>query len=256
METASIHLLYQTIFDTYPSVEIKEHINKLIELDTIYPYNTTFYCITNTPHQSFEYVSKNFTACTGLSRELMLEKGMDYFWSRMHPDDVQLWIKCLQDLMHFTMTELNEKQKAKMTYTWNYRIKNAKGAYITIIQNTTPLQFDSQQKPIIGLAHYTVLDCDLNMDICASAKYLNENNEYETLFYRNESNNFLLDVISKREKDIIRLLITQKSSKEIAQVLNISKHTVDTHRRNILSKLKLSSTIQLVDYFKNHRQML
>jgi len=138
-----------------------------------------------------------------------------------------------------------------MSYTWNYRIKNAKGNYITIIQNTTPLQFDEAHKPIIGLAHYTVLDTDVHMDICASAKYLNDNNEYETLYYINESSSHLLNIITNRERDIIRLLLTQKTSKEIADNLTISKHTVDTHRRNILKKLHLSSTVELTRYFKN-----
>lgn len=256
MNQDSINILYQDIFETYPSIQVKEHINKLIELDYYYPYNATFFCITNTANQSFEYISKNFNACTGLSREKMKTEGMDYFWSRFHPDDINLWIKCLQDLMHFTMTELTDEQRAKMSYTWNYRIKNLDEKYITVIQNTTPLQFDKDQKPIIGLAHYTVLDCNLHMDICATAKYLNDKNEYETLFYKNESSNHLLDLISNRERDIIRLLVTQKTSKEIANALNISKHTVDTHRRNILKKLNLSSTIELVTYFKNHQQLL
>ena len=181
---------------------------------------------------------------------------MDYFWSRFHPDDINLWIKCLQDLMQFTMNNLSDEQRLRMSYTWNYRIRNAKGKYITIIQNTTPLQFDKAQKPIVGLAHYTVLDCDAHMDICASAKFLNANNEYETLFYKNESSNHLLNIISNRERDIIRLLITKNTSKEIASNLNISKHTVDTHRRNILKKLNLSSTFELTQYFKNHNQLL
>ncbi|KGL63923.1 response regulator transcription factor [Polaribacter sp. Hel1_85] len=251
MKTKNINSIYNEIFDTYSKVEIEEHIKKLIELDFYYPYNTTFFCITNTAQQNFEYISKNFTACTGLSIEKMQEGGMNYFWSLFHPEDIKLWLSCLNELMVFTMNDLNDEQRKKMSYTWNYRIKNAKGNYITIIQNTTPLQFDKDHKPIIGLAHYTVLDGDLNMDICASAKYLNEANEYETVFYKNMSNSNLLDSISNRERDVIRLLISKKTSLEIAENLNISKHTVDTHRRNILKKLNLTSTFELISYFKN-----
>ena len=54
----------------------------------------------------------------------------------------------------------------------------------------------------------------------------------------------------QRERDIIRLLVLDKSSKEISESLNISSHTVDTHRRNILKKLKLSSTGELVAMIK------
>ena len=71
------------------------------------------------------------------------------------------------------------------------------------------------------------------------------------MFYQNVSNTNLLDAISNRERDVVRLLITKKTSEEIADNLNISKHTVDTHRRNILKKLNINSTFELINYFKN-----
>ena len=67
MKNKKMHAIYNDIFSSYPKAQIKEHIKKLIELDYYYPYNSTFYCITNTVHKNFEYISKNFTACRGLS---------------------------------------------------------------------------------------------------------------------------------------------------------------------------------------------
>lgn len=154
--------------------------------------------------------------------------------------------------MQFTMSELTDKQRKHMSYTWNYRIKNSQGKYVNIVQNTTPLQFDENNKPIVGLAHYTVLNEPMNLNISACAKILNENNEYKTLFFKNMSSTNLLDGISERERDVVRLLLRNKTSEEIANVLNISKHTVDTHRRNVLKKLNAGSTAELVTYFRNH----
>ncbi len=256
MKANTLNTIYKDIFETFEEVEIKEHIKKLIELDFYYPYNATFFCITNTVLQGFEYVSKNFTSCTGLENNDMLEGGMKYFWSRFHPDDIELWVKTLQSLMDFTMKDLDPKKRSKMSYTWNYRIKNSKGKYVNIIQNTTPLQFDDSNKPIIGLAHYTVLDAGIKMDICASAKYLNKKKEYETLYFSNFSNKNMLDAVSNRERDIIRLLLQKNTSKEMAEKLSISKHTVDTHRRNILKKFNLSSTGGLRSYFNNNINLL
>lgn len=252
MKSNTINTIYKEIFETYQGVEIEEHIKKLIELDFFYPYNTTFFCITNTVLQSFEYVSKNFKSCTGLPKEKMLDGGMKYFWSRFHPDDIPLWVQTLKTLMEFTMNDLDPEKRNKMSYTWNFRLKNAEGNYVNIVQNTTPLQFDGSNKPIIGLAHYTVLDARIKMDICATAKYLNNNNEYETLFFSNVTNKNLLTTVSNRERDIIRLLLLNNSSKEISEKLNISKNTVDTHRRNILKKFNINSTGELHSYFKSN----
>jgi DNA-binding NarL/FixJ family response regulator len=53
------------------------------------------------------------------------------------------------------------------------------------------------------------------------------------------------DTLSPREHEIIELLIQCNTSEEIAEKLFISKHTVDTHRRNIFQKLHISNTTAL-----------
>ena len=106
------------------------------------------------------------------------------------------------------------------------------------------------------MAHYTVLGGEIYMDVCASAKRLNENNEYETVYFNTYSRKLLTDNISNRERDIIRLLVLNQTSKEIADKLHISPNTVDTHRRNILKKLNISSTGELVGMLKMNQNLL
>jgi len=43
-------------------------------------------------------------------------------------------------------------------------------------------------------------------------------------------------ILSNREKEILRLVSKGKTSREIGELLHISKHTVDTHRRKIIEK--------------------
>jgi len=52
--------------------------------------------------------------------------------------------------------------------------------------------------------------------------------------------------LTQREIEIIELLAQCKSSKEIANILFISRHTVDTHRRNILEKTGMKTTTELL----------
>lgn len=247
---------YQVIFDSYDKPSLKEHIEKIIELDKYLPYNSTFFCITNTQDLSFEYVSKNIEACLGINKHDLESKGMRHFWSLMHPEDIDKWLKALDGLMKFTMEDLDEEERGRMSYTWNYRLKDQHGNYVNVIQNTTPLQFDLENKPIIGMAHYTILEGSIPMEVCASAKKLNDKNEYETVYFNTYSQKLLADGLSNRERDIIRLLVLNKSSKEIAEKLNISPNTVDTHRRNILRKLNISSTGELIGMLKMNQNLL
>ena len=55
-------------------------------------------------------------------------------------------------------------------------------------------------------------------------------------------------ILSNREKEILNLISNGKTSKEIAESLFIAKTTVDTHRKNMIRKLDLSSGNELVKY--------
>jgi len=241
---------YSDIFKTFKEFKgetLEKHVVKLQEIDQLFPHSATFFCITNTSDQSFEYVSKNFSPATGLMTEDMLTGGMKYWWSRMHPDEIEVWLKSLQDLMLFTMDNVALEDRRRMTYTWNYRIRDAVGSFKNIIQHTTPMFFDDNGKPIIGLAHYSVLEAHEILPIQASAKILNINEEYETLFYQNYGGQKVLsESVSPRERDVLRLLILGYSSSQISEKLNISEHTVKTHRRNAMSKTGSKNVAQLV----------
>jgi DNA-binding NarL/FixJ family response regulator len=54
--------------------------------------------------------------------------------------------------------------------------------------------------------------------------------------------------LSSREREVLQLLAENKSNKEIATTLGISVRTVETHRRSIMKKLKISSIVELVHY--------
>lgn len=51
-------------------------------------------------------------------------------------------------------------------------------------------------------------------------------------------------ILSEREKEILQLIERGKLSKEIADILSISKNTVDRHRQNILEKLRVKNSLE------------
>lgn len=52
-------------------------------------------------------------------------------------------------------------------------------------------------------------------------------------------------IITKREKEILRLLLSGKGNKEIAETLSISKRTAEVHRFNLMKKLKVKNLMEL-----------
>jgi two-component system, NarL family, nitrate/nitrite response regulator NarL len=58
--------------------------------------------------------------------------------------------------------------------------------------------------------------------------------------------------LTKREKEILRLLLSGKGNKDIAEALDISKRTAEVHRFNLMKKLKVKNLIELSNKAKEY----
>ena len=56
------------------------------------------------------------------------------------------------------------------------------------------------------------------------------------------------DLLSDREREVLQMIAEGRSNKEVANLLNISLTTVETHRSHILQKLDIHSTPELILY--------
>jgi len=70
--------------------------------------------------------------------------------------------------------------------------------------------------------------------------------------FGNKKDTQSIDVLTEREKDVLTLFASGKMAKEISGELNVSIHTVYTHRKNIIKKLKLNSPVELVMFAVNN----
>lgn len=92
----------------------------------------------------------------------------------------------------------------------------------------------------------------------AEFKYCIENALNGKIVFSDEVNNLVNQITSndlqniprltKREKEIILLMKQGRSTQEIADILFLSYLTVQTHRRNLLNKLKVKNSAELINY--------
>lgn len=78
--------------------------------------------------------------------------------------------------------------------------------------------------------------------LCDEIQYLRNNSTDENLNG--------LELLSLREIEIVKLIKAGNATKEIAEKLFISPRTVETHRANILKKLKLHNTAALLAFLQ------
>jgi RNA polymerase sigma factor (sigma-70 family) len=55
-------------------------------------------------------------------------------------------------------------------------------------------------------------------------------------------------LLTEREKEVLQLIAEGKTNKEVATVLDVSVYTVETHRTNLMQKLNLHNTAEIVLY--------
>ncbi|HTW63480.1 MAG TPA: response regulator transcription factor [Bryobacteraceae bacterium] len=56
------------------------------------------------------------------------------------------------------------------------------------------------------------------------------------------------DLLTDREREVLQLLAEGRSNKEAATILNLSPYTIETHRQNLMQKLGLHNTAEIVLY--------
>lgn len=75
-------------------------------------------------------------------------------------------------------------------------------------------------------------------------------NLFEKLKSNSEDNQSTptIDTLSRREKEVLKLIASGFASQKIAETLFISHHTVNTHRKNIMKKLDIKTVSGLTIY--------
>ncbi len=91
-------------------------------------------------------------------------------------------------------------------------------------------------------------------DFILSLKIISEGEDYfdskvtKILLESREKSSVKKNELSSRELEILKLIAQGLTSKEIGEYLFISSHTVQKHRKNIIRKLNLHGTAELVKY--------
>ncbi|MBL0263265.1 MAG: response regulator transcription factor [Leptospiraceae bacterium] len=71
-------------------------------------------------------------------------------------------------------------------------------------------------------------------------------------FTINRESEVILDLLTKREREILKMIASGSTNKEIGGKLDISPRTVQTHRTNLMEKLRLKNTADLVKFAYTH----
>ena len=161
--------------------------------------------------------------------------------SRIHEDDVDDMHRCFSFIESF-LKETMPYEYTNLRFVLQYRFRHKRGHYMTIHQEQAILPLEDADP----LYYSIIKDCGdetvfngVQLEVYkhdASLKKVAE-------FYPAGENQRL----SKREKDIIGLMQTGLSTKEIAHKLSISQHTARNIKQKMFEKYKVNNSISLLN---------
>lgn len=152
----------------------------------------------------------------------------------IHPDDLEA--KHLEELRfyHFVMSVAPEVRSDYCLHS-HLRMKDAEGTFIKVLHRMFYLAYDTNGCARLALCLYNLSLSD------ALEHFIINSLTGETIAPESYSCENLL---SGREREILKLIERGLLSKEIASELFISINTVNRHRQNILMKLQATNSVE------------
>ncbi len=167
------------------------------------------------------------------------EESLDSIWEkeildRVHPDD--LHGKYLHELkfLHFVKGQ-SRKRRKDFYLADNLRMKDTTGRYRNVLHRMFYIHYPGQNSIWLSLCLYNPsVSIHFTGGVIVDSLTGNE----RPLKSGNE-----VGILSDRERQVLWMIDRGQQSKEIAQNLSISIHTVSRHRQEILRKLNVRNSI-------------
>ena len=206
-------------FDAILTYYFNNHNQNPNFFDFYTPFEKSTSFIFDMDSDKFRYFCSSIKNLTGNNYNEFLFKGILYFKSLIHPTDYPNFIS---ELFTYVLLVKGQKESCKTNnkikdLTCRIRHKNGNWIRINI---------------------YVLYRNPSNINILTGILC-----EKESL--KNNPVSFI-DYVSKREREVLQLIGNGDSSKIIADKLHISETTAITHRKNLIQKLQVKNTAELI----------
>ena len=179
----------------------------------------------------YYYVTEYVTEDIQASDELNIEK-------LVHTDDLEVVRRIDKKVWEFLDT-LPEEEKLTYKYIYEMRVLD-RGKYVRMIYQMRILAFKDDN--FLGMG---IIDLAPEQSANTSVRFqIKHCLTDEIVPFASESATDAL--LTPREREILALAKEGMFSKEISEKLNISIHTVNRHRQNILEKLRVDNMIEAI----------
>jgi DNA-binding NarL/FixJ family response regulator len=181
----------------------------------------------------------------GIHSLLQDESDIEWLGSAKSPDELLSFLRKRQpDIL---LMDINLPQKSGLDLCKEVKEKYPAIYIIGLSTSDQPSVIRKMREN--GASGYLLKDAS-KKEIIEALKQVNKGKEYvnfsvATALKRNAPNN-LLPALTKREKQILELIAEGQTNHEIADALFLNVTTIDSHRKNMLTKFNVKNTAALI----------
>ena len=236
---------HQAFFSNWKNLANDKEIDNAIEefssrLDEIQPLVEGGFFIHDYRTLTCAYASENIVTLTGVSdrsfyKDYSFEKGINY----IAPEEF-LQILVLQQKAFEYISQLTKEEKRTVSiYYICRRIKEGDPELKWFFCKITPLVFNEQDQIILDYEYIETIPYPYNHGFYWKVSHVDKTGKELFISSDQEDSNKTedLSIFTKTEKKIVDFLSENYNSKQIAEFMNLSVHTVNTHRKNIRKKI-------------------
>ena len=225
----------------------KEEILKIFE-QFISPFaaGEFYYFVFNLFEYKFDYVSDGLTEVLGIPPE---EYNLNKFFEILHPEDLDKLSKKEEFVLDFLLNQTSTEDILCYKAVYLMRLRNSNGEYKTILHQAKTINISKCgkiQNTVCIHADVTHLDIPVDHKVSLIGDGRPSYYSIETDKKIKRLKNNCRDILTEREKEILKFLSKGMLVNEIAEKLFVSSHTVSTHKRNILKKSNCKNITELV----------
>jgi DNA-binding CsgD family transcriptional regulator len=179
------------------------------------------------------YISQKGLDILQTTLEEVQSLGKEYFERYFNAEDIKTYLPKFMRLMECSIdnetVSFFQQVRPSENHEWAWYSSCSK-----------VLLKDKDGNPILSIT--TAIPIDEHHFFSSKADRLLENSNFL------HQNQHLFTSLTKREKEILKLMALGTSSEEMAVKLHISRSTADTHRRNIRSKIKVETPYDIMRF--------
>jgi len=194
---------------------------------------------------SLAFFTGNIEEITGYPESIFHAKGMEASFSLVHPDDRPELFRFQKIVFEvFYQLTIPERHSFEFSYTtrWVHRITNE---VLWVVGKAKPFFIDSDGNFAIDL-HIIIQLYSPTKVTSYDWNYSYQKEDGSRVYVSKSSPKDTYVKLTKKEKEVARMILDGKKSKEVGEILNISTSTVGTHRKHILKKLNARNMGEMI----------